>query len=57
MYPWLLTASSEYLAGGKSGFTSPLHPNISMQILHTILFTLHEILTRRICLTNYQELL
>ena len=30
---------------------NPLHPNISMHILHTVLFTLPNVLTRRICLT------
>ena len=30
---------------------SPLHPNISMQILHTVLHTFTKVLTRRICLT------
>ena len=28
---------------------NPLHPNISRQILHTVLFALPMILTRRIC--------
>ena len=28
-----------------------LHPNISMHILHTVLYTFHKELTRRICLT------
>ena len=26
----------------------PLHPNISMQILHTVLYTFSKVLTRRI---------
>ena len=30
---------------------SPLHPNISMHILHTVLYTFLKVLTRRICLT------
>ena len=30
---------------------NPLHPNISMHILHTILFTFPKVLTGRICLT------
>ena len=29
----------------------PLHPNISMHILHTVLYTNPKVLTRRICLT------
>ena len=28
----------------------PLHPNISMHILHTVLHTFLKVLTRRICL-------
>ena len=30
---------------------SPLQPNISMLILHTVLYTFPKVLTRRICLT------
>ena len=30
---------------------NPLQPNISMHILHTVLFTSPKVLTRRICLT------
>ena len=30
---------------------NPLHPSISMQILHTDLYTFPVVLTRRICLT------
>ena len=29
----------------------PLHPNIGMHILHTVLYTFPKVLTRRICLT------
>ena len=29
----------------------PLHPNISINILYSLLFTFHFVLTRRICLT------
>ena len=29
----------------------PLHPNISMHILYTVLYTNPKVLTRRICLT------
>ena len=28
---------------------NPLHPNISMQTLHTMFYTLLKVLTRRIC--------
>ena len=31
-------------------YINPLHPNISMHILHTVLYTFPEALTRRICL-------
>ena len=34
-------------------FVNPLHPNISMHILHTVLNTFPKVLTRRICLTIY----
>ena len=34
----------------KASF-NPLHPNISMHILHTVLYTFHKVLRRRICLT------
>ena len=30
---------------------NPLQPNISMHILHTVLYTFLNVLTRRICLT------
>ena len=30
---------------------TPLHPNISMHILHTVLYMFLKVLTRRICLT------
>ena len=30
---------------------NPLHPNISMHILHTVLYTFPKVLRRRICLT------
>ena len=36
-------------------FVNPLHPNISMLILHTVLYTFPEVLTRRNVLKN-QEL-
>ena len=29
----------------------PLHPNISINILYSLLYTFHFVLTRRICLT------
>ena len=31
-------------------FINPLHPNISMQFLHTVLYTFPKMLTRRRCL-------
>ena len=33
----------------KKGDFNPLHPNISMQVLHTVLSTFPLVLTRRIC--------
>ena len=30
---------------------NPLHPSIIMHILHTVLYTIAKVLTRRICLT------
>ena len=32
-------------------YLTPLHPNISMHILHTVLYIFLKVLTRRICLT------
>ena len=34
-----------------------LQPNINIYILHTVLYTLNKVLTRRICLMNNQEFL
>ena len=34
----------------RSPLINPLHPNISVHILHTVLCTLTKVLTRRICL-------
>ena len=36
---------------------NPLHPSISMGILHIVLYTFPKVLTRRICVINDQELL
>ena len=33
------------------GLFSPLHPNFTLHILHTVLYTFPNVLTRRICLT------
>ena len=38
------------MAIAKSLTLSPLHPNISIYILHTVLYTFLKVLTRRICL-------
>ena len=35
----------------RNGFFNPLHPNMSMHILHTVLYTFPTELKRRICLT------
>ena len=36
---------------GECHQVNPLHPNISMQTLHSMLYTFPKGLTRRICLT------
>ena len=36
---------------------NPLHSNISMHILHTVLYTFPKVLIRRICLNNSHKLL
>ena len=38
------------MAIAKSLTLSPLHPNISIYILHTVLYTFLKVLARRICL-------
>ena len=38
-------------------FNLPLHPNISVHILHTVLYTFPKVLMRRICFINNAELL
>ena len=37
--------------GGWSSKLNPLHPSISIHILHTVLYRVPEVLTRRICWT------
>ena len=44
---WVSRLPKEY----KEGLFNPLHPNISIHILHTVLYTFNKVLTRRICLT------
>ena len=41
---------NDWISNGLGHFSS-LHPNISMQILHTVLYRFLKVLTRRICLT------
>ena len=41
---------NDWISNGLGHFSS-LHPNISMYILHTVLYTFSKVLTRRICLT------
>ena len=36
---------------GIKFLVNPLHPNISLHILYTVLYTFPKVLTRRICLT------
>ena len=43
--------SPENLLLGSFSISHPLNPNISMYILHTVLYTLLKVLTRRICIT------
>ena len=40
---------SKWYKGHLTSYFSPLHPNISMHILHTVLYTFHKVLTWRIC--------
>ena len=39
-----------------SSMINPLHPNINMRILHTVLYTFLKGLKRRICLTGKSSL-
>ena len=41
---------NDWISYGFGHFRS-LHPNISMHILHTVLYRFPKVLTRRICLT------
>ena len=45
---WSSIKPNQKLRG--SSFLNSLHPNISMHILHTVLYTFPKVLTRRICL-------
>ena len=40
---------SNWYKGHLTLYFSPLHPKISMHILHTVLYTFPKVLTRRIC--------
>ena len=40
-----------FLMAGTRQVVNPLHPNISIHILHTLLYTFPSVLTRRIWLT------
>ena len=48
--PCLKEVPAMFLSWGK-----PLHPNISIHILHTVLYTFPKVLARRICLTINQS--
>ena len=58
-WPLRVEYSLHFLKGLKEYFlitqefanVNPLHPNISMHILHTVLYTFPNLLTGRICLT------
>ena len=52
---WTQTSSVHWPLGHCSShkntwWVNPLHPNISIHILHTVLYTFPKVLTRRICL-------
>ena len=49
--PLQLQLGYQYRTTVKMKVRNPLHPNISMHILHTVLYTFPEELTRRICVT------
>ena len=49
--PLQLQFGYQYRTTVKMKVKNPLHPNISMHILHTVLYTFPKVLTRRICLT------
>ena len=49
--PLQLQLGYQYRTTVKMKVRNPLHPNISMHILHTVLYTFPRVLTRRICLT------
>ena len=49
--PLQLQLGYQYRTTVKMKVRNPLHPNISMHILHTVLYTFPTVLTRRICLT------
>ena len=48
-YMDILGRSCMLITSGSYLF-NPLHPKISMHILHTVLYTFPKVLTRRICL-------
>ena len=49
--PLQLQLGYQYRTTVKMKVRNPFHPNISMHILHTVLYTFPTVLTRRICLT------
>ena len=49
--PLRLQLGYQYRTTVKMKVKNPLHPNISMHILHTVLYIFPKVLTRRICLT------
>ena len=49
--PLQLQLGYQYRTTVKMKVRNPLHPNISMHILHTVLYIFPKVLTRRICLT------
>ena len=47
--PFSYTSINLYAVSFILKFFTPSHPNISMHILHTVLYTFPKVLTRRIC--------
>ena len=51
MHQYFNIAKQRFLPFKDSKFCQPLHLDINMHILHTVLYTIPKVLTRRICLT------
>ena len=51
MHQYFNIAKQRFLPFQDSKVCRPLHLDINMHILHTVLYTIPKVLTRRICLT------